>query len=48
MLNVMRITMVTGFTIATTIVGFAVGEPALGLLALLASVLFLNADWSRS
>ena len=34
--------------VSTTIAGFAVGEPVMGLLGLAAAILFLKADWSRS
>jgi hypothetical protein len=47
LLNIMRITMALTVVISVTILGFAIGEPTLGLLALAASILFLKADWSR-
>jgi hypothetical protein len=48
MLNIMRITMAAAFTLATTIIGFAVSEPVVGLIGLLSSIMFLKADWSRN
>ena len=47
MFNLMRITVAVALTVMSTIIGFVVGEPALGLLGLLSAVLFLKADWSR-
>ncbi len=47
LLNIMRITMALTVVISVTILGFAIAEPTLGLLALAASILFLKADWSR-
>jgi hypothetical protein len=48
LLNIMRITMALLCVVSTTIAGFAVGEPVMGLLGLAAAILFLKADWSRS
>ncbi|CAB4149486.1 hypothetical protein UFOVP545_2 [uncultured Caudovirales phage] len=47
MLNVMRVTIGISLTIFGTFAGLSVGEPALGLFALFASIMFLKADWSR-
>jgi hypothetical protein len=47
LLNIMRITMAATAVIATGLLGFAVGEPTLGLFALAGAILFLKADWSR-
>jgi len=44
----MRITMALTVVVSVTILGFAIAEPTLGLLALGASILFLKADWSRN
>ena len=46
-LNIMRVTIAATAVISTTLFGFAIGEPTLGLLALAGAILFLKADWSR-
>jgi hypothetical protein len=47
LLNIMRITMALTVVVSVTILGFAIAEPTIGLIALAGVILFLKADWSR-
>jgi len=40
--------MAVAVVILASFAGFIVGEPVLGLMALVAAVLFLKADWSKN
>lgn len=45
--KLMRATVAITMTTLATIAGFAVGEPALGLLGFFGSIAYLKADWSN-